>query len=719
MPRSAADAIVVSFFTSLTVREIREIRLSWPELVSRLRQPVVAARKDALPLIKLAQFRERELTFEMWEQGLRSPRHAANLDRIYGVEGDYDGGLIPVAEAARRLEAAGIRAVIVATPSARVGAPRWRVYAPLAMPCEPAQRGQWVSWLDAVLGGVLARESWTPAQTYYVGRTAETTFEIAECGARCIDECGEIPYVYAVRGVRVPEIGRALAPIADGYLLSPVEADKLRAALGEINADDREIWIRIGLALRPYGEAGRALWGEWSRTSTKWCADDADLRWGAFRPRGEIGLGTIYHLADEARRARLAATVLVEPIRSDEVAPSSGIELAPLHGYLMSGRTITGALNNAVLALQRHGIAGDCRYDTYRGAISYRGAPISDKLLGEIRQIIERATDGRAWSRKDTNEAVEVVAMQQQHNSLADYIQSLRWDGVPRVDEFITRAFGAEQTAYHRQLGWCILGGAVRRALYPGCVVQQSLLLIGGQGLKKSAFAKFLFGEAHVLEDLPADVGSRDAAMALNGKWVVQLSEMDRATRATRTALKSWMTRQTDTFRRPWQVYPEEHRRAFIIIGDCNEPDVLDDAENRRWLPLHLDGHVDLAYIAANREQLFGEVAATLAADPHWLQPYLTEAVFPELALARDEASVEDLWDGAIAEWIAARGAEEPFTTIDVAKFALFLPLDRCTAATSRRISFSLRKLGFELDATAPGTARRWHRGAGGLRRQN
>ncbi len=67
---------------------------------------------------------------------------------------------------------------------------------------------------------------------------------------------------------------------------SLVDASKLaelRDALTYISADDRDVWIAVGHALKPLGEPGRALWEEWSRTSAKWQPGDART-WDGFKP---------------------------------------------------------------------------------------------------------------------------------------------------------------------------------------------------------------------------------------------------------------------------------------------------------------------------------------------------------------------------------------------------------------------------------------------------
>src|SRR5690606_4199267 len=91
------------------------------------------------------------------------------LETIYGIEGDYDAGTVQPAEAAKQLERAGIQALIYTTPSHRPDASRWRVLCPLSRPIPAIERHALVARLNGALGGILARESFTASQAFYVG----------------------------------------------------------------------------------------------------------------------------------------------------------------------------------------------------------------------------------------------------------------------------------------------------------------------------------------------------------------------------------------------------------------------------------------------------------------------------------------------------------------------------------------------------------------------
>ena len=80
--------------------------------------------------------------------------------------------------------------------------------------------------------------------------------------------------------------------------------DTLTAALYSIPADDREVWWRMGAAIKSeLGEAGFSLWDAWSRQSDRYREASARATWRALRPTGRDGraitVGSLYHLAKD------------------------------------------------------------------------------------------------------------------------------------------------------------------------------------------------------------------------------------------------------------------------------------------------------------------------------------------------------------------------------------------------------------------------------------
>jgi hypothetical protein len=80
----------------------------------------------------------------------------------------------------------------------------------------------------------------------------------------------------------------------------PRDGDRIADALTHINADDRDLWVQCGMALKDHlGDAGRQLWDDWSRRSDKYNERDQDRTWKSFKRNG-ITVGTLFFRAQQA-----------------------------------------------------------------------------------------------------------------------------------------------------------------------------------------------------------------------------------------------------------------------------------------------------------------------------------------------------------------------------------------------------------------------------------
>jgi hypothetical protein len=88
--------------------------------------------------------------------------------------------------------------------------------------------------------------------------------------------------VTAATGGQVVPSGRAQID------LPPESIAELRSALLQIDADDRDTWIRVGHALATIKDEASAFdaWLHWSSTSDKFDYHDATRVWLSFQPHG-------------------------------------------------------------------------------------------------------------------------------------------------------------------------------------------------------------------------------------------------------------------------------------------------------------------------------------------------------------------------------------------------------------------------------------------------
>ena len=82
-------------------------------------------------------------------------------------------------------------------------------------------------------------------------------------------------------------------PVQGAGDILPQTVTELRSALLSMRSDDRDVWQRMGHALKGLVDVGRGLWLEWSATSEKFDPADAARTWDSFNP-SHTGHGAVF-----------------------------------------------------------------------------------------------------------------------------------------------------------------------------------------------------------------------------------------------------------------------------------------------------------------------------------------------------------------------------------------------------------------------------------------
>ena len=76
------------------------------------------------------------------------------------------------------------------------------------------------------------------------------------------------------------------------------EHDRIREALSFVPAHDREIWVRMGMAIKSeLGEDGFELWDAWSQQADSYNSRDGRDVWKSIRANGKVTIATLFHEA--------------------------------------------------------------------------------------------------------------------------------------------------------------------------------------------------------------------------------------------------------------------------------------------------------------------------------------------------------------------------------------------------------------------------------------
>lgn len=144
--------------------------------------------------------------------------------------------------------------------------------------------------------------------------------------------------------------------------------------------------------------------------------------------------------------------------------------------------------------------------------------------------------------------AVDLRAHEGAFHPVRDYLDGLAWDGVPRLDGWLTTYLGVEATPYTGAIGRMFLIGTVARVIEPGCKVDHVPILEGVQGAGKSAACRILGGPwfSDSLPELGSD--ALRVSQHLRGKWLIELAELSAMGRAEAATLKAFITREVEGF---------------------------------------------------------------------------------------------------------------------------------------------------------------------------
>jgi predicted P-loop ATPase len=130
------------------------------------------------------------------------------------------------------------------------------------------------------------------------------------------------------------------------------------------------------------------------------------------------------------------------------------------------------------------------------------GPELSDAVCRALRDLII-AQFGFDPGIENVQQAAERACEATRFDPVCDYLNSVQWDGKPRLDEWLETYLGADDTPLNRSVGRKMLLATVRRARQPGCKFDYVVVLEGTQGTGKSSALRILAGEEN-FSDAPA-----------------------------------------------------------------------------------------------------------------------------------------------------------------------------------------------------------------------
>ena len=203
-------------------------------------------------------------------------------------------------------------------------------------------------------------------------------------------------------------------------------------------------------------------------------------------------------------------------------------------------------------------------------------------------------------------DAVTIVANENRYHPICNFLNSLKWDGIERIRFCLHHFLGSDTDQYTYEAMKLFLLGAISRVFHPGCKFETMLCLVGGQEAGKSSFFRLLAIKDDWFSDDLRKLEDENVYRKMQGHWIIEMSEMIATANAKSIEeIKSFLSRQKETYKIPYETHPADRKRQCVFGGSSNTLDFLplDRTGNRRFVPVMVYAERAQVHILENEKQ--------------------------------------------------------------------------------------------------------------------
>lgn len=322
---------------------------------------------------------------------------------------------------------------------------------------------------------------------------------------------------------------------------------------------------------------------------------------------------------------------------------------------------------------------------------------------------------GLEYKKDIMNDEIQFVAHENTVHPVREYLQSLEWDGVERIDHWLTDWANAEITTIGEtsdgipvtnerlisQFGRKFLISAVARVMNAGCKVDTSLILTGKQGAGKSTIFKVLTKDPDWFRDSSINVnGGRDAYSLLSGVWIYEFAELQATRTRDAESVKAFLSSCSDSYRPAYAHYDIDVPRQCVFVGTSNETEILrDPTGNRRFWVVRVTDDIDLKGFAGVVDQIWAETVNAYKSGESWWLDDDVDAMFTEHS---NQFKSSDSWTTLFENWWDRLRTDEKnrynvhgLTSLDILRDVIGMDVDKIGRHHEMRVGGILNGCGF------------------------
>lgn len=289
------------------------------------------------------------------------------------------------------------------------------------------------------------------------------------------------------------------------------------------------------------------------------------------------------------------------------------------------------------------------------GDTDYR--EINDNDFVKARVFLQNNYNFVSAKAANVRDAMCCVANDTRIDTALDWINSLKWDGVPRVESFCAEYMGCGDTEYARLLSlylWTALAG---RVVTPGELVRIVPVFMSKQLMGKTSAIKAIAPFENAYACISLTTKEADLARRLRGVLVAEWDELKGNSAKDAQAIKSYISQTSDTWVPKFKEFTDTYKRRCVLIGTGNPMKFLfDPTGHTRFAPVNVITPCRFERITGDRDMLWAEAKELFNAGGlryQGLETFLSEN--PDI---HKQFERSDPWESKVRDYVATFGID-------------------------------------------------------------
>lgn len=214
---------------------------------------------------------------------------------------------------------------------------------------------------------------------------------------------------------------------------------------------------------------------------------------------------------------------------------------------------------------------------------------LNDGIVNDIVLYISVSPEYKTTFKPNlVSQVIDSVARANSYNPVIDYFEKClaKWDKKPRLDDFLQKYLGADESEATKLTVRLWFMGAVAKGYNPLTKFDYVLDLVGGQGIGKTTLLREIAPCGFYTDQFNSFTDKDDKA-ELKNALIVNDDEMTASNRSSFEVVKKFITEQVFRYRPSYGKYIMTFNKGFVMARTTNEVQHLKDKSgDRRFLSI-------------------------------------------------------------------------------------------------------------------------------------